>query len=386
MKTKSLKNRLKAVFVAFVSVLLCMGTLAMPAFAEEVSTGNVPQGGTPSDYVLSQTDAKIFKTYDWAKGAAAPAQTFSFKVTATTNSPTGTPAIADRTIALSSTNVIEGTDGMVTATGATQIIPDGTSFPHAGLYYYKVTEIPGTTTGVQYNTDNSTYTVTVNVINGTNGTEVSEITIVKNGVKYQSAAFMNRYTELAGDLAISKTVTGESGDLTLAFPYTITFTASPAETAPYTVNYTNTDGTYGSFVLDATKTTSATVAGKTYTMTFNLTNGQNIVFTGAKAGTTYKVTELLSNNATFEEYTPSVLVKDNIASTATGTTTSKTKGADLDASGTLGSQINSADYTNNRTPITITGIFTDNLPYILLVVGIIGAGAVYYTMRRRQAA
>ncbi len=53
MKTKSLKNRLKAVLVAFVSVLLCMGTLAMPAFAQEVVVGT-------GDNTLGP-DAKITK-------------------------------------------------------------------------------------------------------------------------------------------------------------------------------------------------------------------------------------------------------------------------------------------------------------------------------------
>lgn len=381
MKTKSLKNRLKAVLVAFVSVLLCMGTLAMPAFAEEVSTGIVPEGGTATDYVLAQADAKISKTYDWAPGAAAQDQTFTFSVTKAAN--TDAPEIANQTIVLKAADA-QNVNGLMTVTGSTQLIPSDTDFPHAGLYYYTVTEVAGSASGVSYNTGAASYTVTVNVINaGTTedptATSVKEITIVKDGVKYDSAAFLNRFTENAADLVISKTVPDDSGDKTLDFNYTITFTASPAETTAYTIIWTNSNGTTtGSFELDPTSTTY-----NTYTMTFALKDAKNITFTGAKAGTTYTVTELLANGAAFSEYTPKVTVVDN---GATAVTSQGPKATNLNASGTLGAQTNTAAYTNNRENITITGIFTDNLPYILLVVGIIGAGAVYYTMRRRHAA
>ena len=364
MKTKSLKNRLKAVLVAFVSVLLCMGTLAMPAFAE-----TIPTAGTDTEPVLTAA-AKITKTYQWASGAAAPDETFTFNYSKVT---TDAPAIAQQQIALTAANATkDATTGMMTVTGETLVIPTDTVFPHAGVYQYTVTETNKGTTGITY--DPSEYTINVNVKNTeTDGLAVDQITIVKDNVKYESAAFTNTYKENAGNLTISKVVTGDSGNKSdLAFSYTVTFTkASTAAGAAQTITCTKSDGTTSTVTIDADATTT--------TYDFTLTHGQSIVFSGMPSGTKYSVVETGT-----PYYTPSVTIKTNGADVPAPTAT--VNNSLTVPNQEIGAGVNSAAFSNAREDITITGIFTDNLPYILLVVGIIGAGAVYYTMRRRHAA
>lgn len=384
MKTKSLKNRLKAVLVAFVSVLLCMGTLAMPAFAQEVVVGT-------GDNTLGP-DAKITKTYEWAEGTQAPAFTFTYNY----ESIDGAPTIAAQTIAYTDADVsnssLTATNGKYSVTKDLNIIKDASVFTHAGVYQYKVTESSTGLAAAGITSSNETYTVSVNVINGTNGLEIYQIVITKpvlspttqktEDQKQESAAYTNTYRELAGaSLKVSKVVTGQSADKTLDFNYTVTFTQSATTVTDTPITWTkgNETGTFN-------------YSNGTATYSFTLKNDENIVFSGLDAGAKYTVTEGLTSgsqatgqtyNAEYQYYKPTASV---VANGGTAQALIGTKGANLSTSQTIGSQTNSADFSNAREDITITGIFTDNLPYILLVVGIIGAGAVYYTMRRRHAA
>lgn len=92
------------------------------------------------------------------------------------------------------------------------------------------------------------------------------------------------------------------------------------------------------------------------TTTFKLKHGDTITIENLPAGVSYKV----------EEATPS-----DYTMNATG------------QEGTMDAEAKTAAFTNTKTGDIDTGVYLDNLPYILVFAGVLAIAAVFIVRRRR---
>ena len=267
-----------------------------------------------------------------------------------------------------------------------------TSFPHAGYYAWKVTEVTSgegftTVDGMQYNTTNKVYTLIAQVANDGTVTYVlvdGEATTVTNTNKAGSAEFTNKYTESANgegaDLTITKKVTGNQGDKTKDFTFTVTFTAPTVK--PYKAGTTTemTDDEYFKQLGVAGDATEVSWNEGHTAVTFKLKDGKTATFTGLVAGTKYTVAE--TAEAGYTQY---------LGYTANGSDTGFTGEGDAkQATGAMtteqilaGENANSAVVRNDHKDVTPTGIVINNMPYIVMA-GAAVAGVVAYGAAKRK--
>lgn len=267
-------------------------------------------------------------------------------------------------------------------------LADGASFPHAGIYAWRIHETTDNQTGVQYNTENNAYTLIANVVNAKNedGTykkdaednQVLEATyvVVKNDTTTsitnqekagnEGAEFTNKYTEPAdhdddddqndGTLKITKTVAGNQGDKTKDFSFTVTFTAPEVLPANTTAEQ----------YLAAITVNGETDKVSNGVATFTLKDGQTATFGNIIAGTKYAVEE-----TAVAGYTPSW------SATANGVTVT-------DKSGILiGEKANSGTMTNKHEDVTPTGVIMNNAPFVV-TLAVAAAGVVAYGSAKRK--
>ncbi len=181
--------------------------------------------------------------------------------------------------------------------------------------------------------------------------------------------FVNTYAKEAGpddptlgSLKISKTVVNGL-DATLEFPFTITLTY-PAGGNPFNPAITHSGG----------DTVSLQVGRQT---SFNLMNGENVVFTGLPVGTVVTVTELATNG-----FAPSA----TIIFDGSKTLQNAQVGQDLVIpEHALGSGENSVAVKNTRDAAPATGVILNVLPYVLMVAIAGGMIVLFTVMKRRKA-
>ena len=248
------------------------------------------------------------------------------------------------------------------------------TFPHAGEYVYTVTETKESATGVEYSED--TYTLRVYVKNGDSGLEIRNMTAEKRtstGItrnKVSEMKFTNTYRKTTS-LEITKKTEGELADKTKKFDFTITIIPSQTEKNPS--SYTGKIGEKRVTVYRDTPNT------------FQLHDGETLKFDSLPAGTRYVVTETGANDG----YTPSVTVIEN------GTETVKKK-ADSEAEGIssvneqetnlVGENENKVTFTNTYKNIPLTGIFMNNLPFVIVIgIAVLALGTLAVLKKQKNA-
>jgi hypothetical protein len=273
-------------------MLLSMGTTAFAA--GEPTAPDVNHNGT----------VPITKEFEMADGLKTPAATFKFTATSTTE---GAP-----TATIANVSFTEGQTG--TLIGEKYVLEGNTTisftgdWKHAGEYVYTVTESKeNPISNVTY--DNTSYTLRVYVINGTNGLEIEKITAQGATGKTDKILFTNTYAKNNATLTIEKNTTGTYADKTRKFDFEITFTKSPMS------DQTTFTGTIGAQSVEYT-------AGQT--KTFKLADGDKLVFNNLPVGTTYMVKELAATDG----YTPKVTVVENKTTTVTNKTVQETEALD----------------------------------------------------------
>ena len=320
--------------ILFATALMAVA-MAMPAYADD----EVP--------TITADTPQVTKHFVMAEGLAIPDETFSFTATAvTTDAPTAT--IAD--VSYASTDSY----GNLTTENYYSIDKNAAitfgDFPHAGLYEYTVTETAGSTTGVTY--DDASYNLRVYVVNTNDGKlEVQTITAEKDDEKQSEIGFTNTYRKNAS-LTITKNTEGSMADKTKDFAFTITFTKSGTEDASVT-SYTGKIGEE-SIECEIGKETS-----------FNLHDGESLVFDELPVGTRYTVTEVGAEDG----YKPSVKVVENgvAQSERTAADNDSLSTADANATNLVGENDNSATFTNTYDDIPVTGLVLNNLPAVMLI-------------------
>ena len=335
------------------TMLLSMGTTAFAA--GEPTAPDVNHNGT----------VPITKEFEMADGLKTPAATFKFTATSTTE---GAP-----TATIANVSFTEGQTG--TLIGEKYVLEGNTTisftgdWKHAGEYVYTVTESKeNLISNVTY--DNTSYTLRVYVINGTNGLEIEKITAQGATGKTDKILFTNTYTKNNATLTIEKNTTGKYADKTKEFKFEITFTKSPMS------DQTSFTGTIGA-------QSDTYIAGTP--KEFSLADREQLVFHDLPVGTTYVVKELAATDG----YTPSVTVRENQTTTLTDKTVQEAEALDtLKQDGTknlVGEYENKVTFTNtHQGGVVPTGILMNNLPFILLVAVAIVAFVSLAVIKRRR--
>lgn len=233
---------------------------------------------------------------------------------------------------------------------STTITLNPSAFSAPGIYRYTVAEQAGSYDGMTY--DTSTRDLLVYVVNHEEGgLAIGGYTLSDaNGEK--SETFTNDYGAANGnvnDLTITKTVTGNMGDLSKDFSFTVQVT--PAEEGEEYYLVVNGD------------TASAVQLG-TDAASFTLKNGQSAVLYGLSPEDVYTVTEA---DYSSENYTTTV--DGQAGREKTGSITADTTIA----------------VVNDRAVTINTGLVQENAPWLALMGAAAGvAGVVVYGRRKRR--
>ena len=365
---------------------------AMPAFATEASTYSatvnkvytltLPSGGDSATYA---SPAESFTFTSGENGAAATtagiATLAAVKATTWNTDTTSVQEISSlssesqaevtsaynvpQTIQVGSADYAVGGATTAGAVAAVNLKITG-SYAKPGVYYYDFHEAAGTTAGVTYNTNNYRASVTVENQNGS--MEVTSVKLVNKATGDKVDKIDNSYG--AGLLTFTKKVSGNMGDTNKKFDVTVTLTAPEGKAVSSVIAVTGTGNTVSS---ELAAINPSDWSNGTVSKTFTVEDGTTISLANIPEGVTCLVKEA-DYSADGYKTTYSV----NGAST--GTADSST------AQNMVGGETIGVTITNTNDTVIDTGVFTSNLPYImLLAVAAAGAVAFIIISKKRRA-
>ena len=322
--------------VSFVLVLALALSMSVGAFAVE-----------PNSNSTERQKIMLKKIYQ-INGGIAPGETFSFDITSEGMSETEEtvqPPAEIATVSFDSTDQTTEADIQIT-------LP---SYSRVGIYTYKITERSTATAGV------SIYTkpvfLKVIVTQGERGLEVTHFfhdgTI--DGAKLgDGTGITNTYD--AGDLSVTKKVTGNLGDRQKEFEFRVTFTAPEEKTFKSTISYT--DGLQEQKIEPEDWKDDGTA-----TATISLKHDETVMFSNIPYGVVYEVVE---TDYTDDGYDVVYFAEDK------------------ENGGVVDSAEEKVTATNNKNDENIdTGITLDSMPYILVLVCVAAAGVGMIARKRR---
>ena len=224
------------------------------------------------------------------------------------------------------------------------------TYKSVGVYTYTFTETDGKTAGVDYRKNEITLVVTVIEQNGK--VRVAAVhTEDEDGKK--SDSFDNTYS--AGTLKVEKQVTGILGDKTKEFTVKVTFTAPEDKTVKSDITYEK--GT------ETKKISADRWEDGSVTEEITITDGETITFSNIPYGVSYAVKE---NDYTDDGYVTEYQTDFNRLEWKVDSVTS-------DPVITI---------YNDKDGEIDTGVYTDNMPYVILLGIVVLAGAVMLMKRR----
>lgn len=248
-------------------------------------------------------------------------------------------------------------------------------FDKVGVYTYKITENNGATAGVTYDTEPVYLTVIVTRDEDTNALKAvykykkgESAAAAKSDVGDGTAVFENKY--VTGDLSIKKEVTGKFGETTNTY-FDFTVTLKGEEELSYASSYAITGGSSAAENPDTIFFDNETKTGK---VNLKLKHGDTVTIEDLPDGMTYCVTE---SDYTGDGYTTTINGEEK-------QTTGELK-ADFDNDLSVEGVKASVTFVNDKDGSTAvdTGIYLDNLPYIIVFAGVLAAVAVLVIRRRR---
>lgn len=346
-----------------ISALLLSGAILSGLGQTVFATTQIPTIGNGTE--LSEAKAPITKSFEFAEGLEIPSVKFDFIATKiTSDAPSAKITSVDY-----SKNDLKGDlkNNLYKVEKQTEIKFDK-KFPHAGVYEYNVKETQGDSVGVTY--DKNEYKIRVYVANGEKGTFIEYIT-AENGGNKKPIKFVNTYKKDAS-LVVGKTIAGKMADKTKKFNFNIIFTKSATS---------DSNQIEGNIVDKQGEKTPVTInIGEN--KGFNLGDGEKLEFNKIPVGTRYKVTEV---GVAGDGYTPSINVVENGKKTVIekgneeNDLSSSTNGTNL-----VGENENKVTFVNTHNETPITGIITNNLPFVLMIgVATLGFGALAVLKRRK---
>jgi pilin isopeptide linkage protein len=309
-----------------------------------------------SDELTDQSSVPITKLFKLAnQDTTSPAETFTFNIVRDSYSDSLYSSLD--AVPLPQFNL--GTDkgsisfdrGQATITGVpNSVFLNLPWYDHVGYYTYKLTETPGNTAGVTY--DTRTLYLTVTVINKGDGLirQVTSLYYYSDNVKLKSQNFENVFS--AGNLAITKEVTGNMGEKDRYFNVTVTLNVPEGKNiATVPVSYSG-----GKYV----GAQNVTFTDGKAVVPIDLKNDDTITFTNLPYGVTYTAVE----------------------EDVTGAGYDVAKYAFSDTNKTIDTAADTVTITNNKAKEVATGISLDNLPYIMILV-IAAGGLIIFAKRKR---
>lgn len=218
-----------------------------------------------------------------------------------------------------------------------------------GVYTYMITEVVPTTktAGTTYNSDPVYLVVTILRDEDSANHYVAAIHY-ETATGEKTGEITNSYN--AGQLSVTKQIEGNMADMTKKFEFTVVFTPAEGTAFDTTVQIAN-DAASTNREYNATANKDGT-----YTIVFELGDGETATFTNIPVGTTYTITEDAG------KYT----------SVNTKVADGKINGGDEDES----------EWTNTLSSEIDTGISMDSMPYILLLAVAAMGLAVLFTKKR----
>lgn len=284
------------------------------------------------------------------------------------------------------------------------------NFGHAGVYLYEVTEKvpnPSDPEDVITRYSQAKYTVRVYVENiedkdGNSLLTVKGLTILKvtddigddvdakvdptpgSDTEYGGSEFrfVNEFWDET-ELEVEKRVAGNAGDRTKAFDFKITVTLPETTKKDFELTYTTPSGSDPDSPIIYDEST------RIFEINVKLKHGEKISFKNLPVGSTYNVVETIAKG-----YTPSAVVTGRGTN---GVATDGTPDDDLKFTVKVGDVMDllvdaESDTTKNKTTVTneykdpsITGVLTDNFPFIVMVL-VAGVGIVFLTVSKRRRA
>lgn len=235
---------------------------------------------------------------------------------------------------------------------------DPITFTAEGTYKFNITEVipvgavDNVLNGIRY--DTHTTVVTVNVKSGSDGILEAVVTSYKNaeGSTDNKAVFENTYESLT----LAKTVSGNIGDKNKPFEFEITLSNSAG--TPIRDKTFECTGAYATLNTD--------VNGKA---TVTLKHGQSVTIIGLPTDAKYAIVETNADAYTTKiEANPTTSIDDE----------NKRVSGNLRANATT-----TITYNNERNSGPITGIFLDNLPWILALCFVLFGGSALYLSKKR---
>ena len=314
MKKSKMLHRIAAALLAG-TMMVAMGTTV---FAD----GNEPKNVTITKEITKDAD-------DYA-----PATTFEFQITSGSEvdasegqdaiyaGPVGGAYFAEGAGEITSTPSASNIGQTTTTVGTTTISIDESKFTAPGIYRYNVSEVAGTYEGITYSTETKYFDVYVNSSNKVYAYTFTDA-VAEDGK--DDGVFTNDYTGIY-DVTITKKVTGNQGDKSKAFNFTID--ASGADGEKFYVTYGDGE--------------TVTLGADEDAKIIALKDGQSATIHGLSVTDTYSVEEA--------DYT-----KDGYETTVTGA-----------KSGSI-SEDTPVLFTNNKDASTPTGIMMNVAPYVLMV-------------------
>ena len=296
-------------------------------------------------YVTTVDLAKVYKLSKDTEYASSPAETFKFVIEKVSAEETGLNASGVK-VDVNNMPMFEDTEveiafaeGEATLAGdtntATLTLP---TYDAVGVYTYKITEQASNTAGLTIDTNVLYLKVTVVEDQGKKYVAALHYSDPTTGSK--TADITNTYA--AGALDVTKTVTGNLGDLTQKFDFTVTFNAPANKVVKSTIVYE---------VAGVAQTAPSFNENGVCIATFQLAHGETASFENLPEGVTYTVEE-----TAFDGY----------ETTKTGDT------------GTIADGVTAtAAFTNDKSAEVDTGIALDSAPYfVILAVAMFGMVAL----------
>lgn len=249
-------------------------------------------------------------------------------------------------------------EGGATPTGTKKevsITPaEASAYPSAGYYFYRFQEVEGDTAGVTYNTDPYYIRVAVAYNSSTKALEISNVTMFNSEWK-KVTGIENHYS--AGKLTVQKIVTGNMANSDDTFDVTVTFRPKDGTKLRSKITGSTNDSSLGNVTISGNE--------EEQKATFKVKAETKVMFTNLPAGVTYTVEENQANGYDKPAY--------------------KINGNENVKNGTISSgKTDEAVITNNKGTQIDTGVFMNNLPYLLVLIFAAACGVGFVVSKKRR--
>lgn len=242
----------------------------------------------------------------------------------------------------------EGTKKEVSITPA-----DAASYPSAGYYFYRFQETAGDSAGVTYNTDPYYIRVAVAYNSSKKTLEINNVEMFNSSWK-KVTGIENSYS--AGKLTVQKIVTGNMANSDDTFDVTVRFTPKTGTKLRSKIAGSTSDTSLGDVTITGDEDEQ--------TATFKVKAETKVLFTNIPEGVSYTVEETQANGYDAPAY--KVNTKEGNKGTVVGGNTDE------------------AIITNNKGTLIDTGVFMNNLPYLLVLIFAAACGVGFVVSKKRR--